>query len=307
MHQHLLSMPLWWCSIKWQASQNPVSQDVVHNRSTCTLCIALLYICLLCNIVFKCMFWHVCNKLQKWSQANKWCLRVIALHSRTWTLRELIVSLHWCRARAVKWATNTGIFRVTSTVKGESAWKRVGQHWARTGQGKTSAFLQQEINRRSRSISHWLCIVNAPRPRELTSPPASHNLASGRPSHTVPQPFPRTRFITRKCHRDNKYDHTGKYWHLPSDFQEYQKQRLSQVAGKAGAKKEPFPSPTPTAGQRRRQSGKTIGNTRRTQVVLCSAAYQAVANPFALSKRRISPPPEKGTLYISQKCHQDNK
>ena len=37
-------------------------------------------------------------------------------------------------------------FRVTSTVKGESAWKRVGQHCARTGQGKTSAFLQQEIN-----------------------------------------------------------------------------------------------------------------------------------------------------------------
>ena len=218
--------------------------------------------------------WHVCNKLQKWSQANKWCLRVIALHSRTWTFREqLIVSLHWCRARAVKWATNIGIFRVTSrsiknsafrkwqaklaqrkshhlgatstvgqtsisrekplqiqgvseetsrlpscqpalsvllfrkdgyphrlkkahstlarnvtettstitrenpgifrvtsTVKGESAWKRVGQHCARTGQGKTSTCLQQEINRRSRSISHWLCIVNAPRPRELASP-----------------------------------------------------------------------------------------------------------------------------------------
>ena len=88
--------------------------------------------------------------------------------------------------------------RVTSTVKGESAWKCVGQHCARTGQGKTSTSLQQEINYRNRCISHWLCIVNAPRPRELTSPPASHNLASGRPSHTVPQPFPRTRYI---CHR----------------------------------------------------------------------------------------------------------
>ena len=49
----------------------------------------------------------------KWSQANKWCLRVIALHSkRTWTLRELIVSLHWCRARAVKWARNWKILKI---------------------------------------------------------------------------------------------------------------------------------------------------------------------------------------------------
>ena len=92
--------------------------------------------------------------------------------------------------------------RVTSTVKGESAWKRVGQHCAQTGQGKNSTSLQQEINCRNRCISHWLCIVNAPRLRELTSPPASHNLASGRPSHTVPQPFPRTCYITRRSHWD---------------------------------------------------------------------------------------------------------
>ena len=37
--------------------------------------------------------WHVCNKLQKCPLANKWCLRVIALHSRTWTLRELCFSI----------------------------------------------------------------------------------------------------------------------------------------------------------------------------------------------------------------------
>ena len=57
--------------------------------------------------------WHVCNKLQKCPLANKWCLRVIALHSRTWTLREQqLVSLHWCHARAVKWARNWKILKI---------------------------------------------------------------------------------------------------------------------------------------------------------------------------------------------------
>ena len=42
----------------------------------------------------------------------KWCLRVIALHSRTWTLREQLVSLYWCRARAVKWARNWKILKI---------------------------------------------------------------------------------------------------------------------------------------------------------------------------------------------------
>ena len=50
--------------------------------------------------------WHVCNKLQKWPLANKWCLRVIALHSRTWVTEGLPIPSHWSHARAVKWARN---------------------------------------------------------------------------------------------------------------------------------------------------------------------------------------------------------
>ena len=148
---------------------------------------------------------------------------------------------------------------------------------------------------------------NAPISKELTPPPASHNLASGRPSHTVPQPFPQTRSITRKCHRDNKYDHTGKYWHLPSDFQEYQKQCLSQVAGKTGAEKEPPLGSNFNRWTDQHLQGKAITNTGSFRRDQPPTFLPTSAKRSALSKRRISPPPEKGTLYISQKCHRDNK
>ena len=49
-----------------------------HNRST-HFVNCIIVICLL-EYSLQMYVWHVCNKLQKWPLANKWCLRVIAHH-----------------------------------------------------------------------------------------------------------------------------------------------------------------------------------------------------------------------------------
>ena len=76
-----------------------------------------------------------------------------------------------------------------------------GHHCAQAVKGPTSAFLQQGINHRNRCISpltlHCKCSQTERTHTASSKPqPGIRNL----PSHTVPQPFPRT-LITRKSHR----------------------------------------------------------------------------------------------------------
>ena len=76
-----------------------------------------------------------------------------------------------------------------------------------------------------------------------------------------------------------------------SDLQEYQKQSLSQVAGKTAAGEEPsHPRKHLTACS----PGKAIANTRTTQVI---SHLPAVTRTFALRKRKTSQPPGLGTVF----------
>ena len=106
----------------------------------------------------------------------------------------------------------------------------------------------------------------------------------------------------------NLYQPKGKvFLFLPSDFQEYQKESLSQVAGKTDAEKEPPPGSNFNRWTDQHLQGKAIANTGSFRRDQPPTFLPTSAKRSALSKRRISPPPEKGTHYIIQKCHWDWK
>ena len=142
--------------------------------------------------------WHVCNKLQKWSQANKWCLRVIALHSkRTWTLRELIVSLHWCRARAVKWARNWKILKILDAMSDLQQYQKLSLSQSSGQKGKPvpggRPHTQAQCLQREPTAHHWGLPFEKhcePRPTEgarrcwFCSQQADQRPGSGRPAWT---------------------------------------------------------------------------------------------------------------------------
>ena len=81
----------------------------------------------------------------------------------------------------------------------------------------------------------------------------------------------------------------------------------STVAGKTGAEKEPPLGSNFNRWTDQHLQGKAITNTGSFRRDQPPTFLPTSAKRSALSKRRISPPPEKGTLYISQKCHRDNK
>ena len=167
--------------------------------------------------------WHVCNKLQKWSQANKWCLRVIALHSRTWTLRELIVSLHWCHARAVKWATNIGkqfdILRVTCPINARTSFpQKLFCHIDRKGKTPTGKTFSRSTKR-----LHPESMVSSIKDKTNRQPSKAWSFScDGKGSLTEST----TSSLPGNVTETTSTITPGKYWHLPSDLQNYQRNSL---------------------------------------------------------------------------------
>ena len=99
----------------------------------------------------------------------------------------------------------------------------------------------------------------------------------------------------------NLYQPKGKvFLFLPSDFQEYQKESLSQVAGKTDAEKEPPPGSNFNCWTDQHLQGKAIANTGSFRRDQPPTFLPTSAKRSALSKRRISPPPEKAHTTLSR-------
>ena len=172
--------------------------------------------------------WHVCNKLQKCPLANKWCLRVIALHSRTWVPEGPRLFLH------------TGA--VQELWNEQRNWKILKILDAPSdlhGQGRISMETRGATLR-----SDWLGkdqrlpTARDQLPKQVHLPLTLHckcsqtkrtHIASSKPqpgvrkaiAHCAPTPF---------------------HEHATSDLQEYQKLSLSQSSGQKG-------KPEPSEGQ----------------------------------------------------------